>query len=84
LPSEALERQIAGLLDAMPGVRGLGEVQAHRFGPYLVVNLTILVDAALTIVEGDQVATRIEHALAENIPYLRRTYVHLHPALPAA
>jgi cation diffusion facilitator family transporter len=84
VPSEALERQIADLLGPMPGVLGIVEAQAHRFGPYLVVNLTVLVDATLTIAEGDRFATRIERTLEDRIPYLRRTYVHLHPAEPAA
>ncbi len=82
LPGKQLCKEICGLLAAVDGVQSVEEVHAHRFGPYLVVNITIGVDGALTVTEGDRIATRAEEALLENVEFMRRVYVHYHPALP--
>jgi divalent metal cation (Fe/Co/Zn/Cd) transporter len=55
------------------------EIQSHRFGPYLVVNLVIGIDGSLTVVEGDAIATQVEQTLYDNIDLLRRVHVHYHP-----
>ena len=80
VPSRALARQITSLLASVPGVETLEEVHAHRFGPYLVVNLTVGIDGCLTVVEGDCIATQVEDILYDSIDLLRRVYVHYHPA----
>ncbi len=82
VPGRALESQIVKLLSTMPGVLQIEEIQAHRFGPYLVVNVMIGVDGRLSVAEGDEIATGVEQMLYDNIPLLRRVYVHYHPARP--
>ncbi len=80
VPGQSLAQQIRQLLAAVPDVQQVEEVHAHRFGPYLVINLTICVDGALTVAEGDEIASRVEHALYEQVELVRRVYVHYHPA----
>lgn len=80
VPSRALAEHIAGLLKNLPNVRQLEELQAHRFGPHIVVNLTIGIDGSLTVKEGDQIASQVEERLTASIPNLRRVHVHYHPA----
>jgi cation diffusion facilitator family transporter len=80
VPSRELAVQISGLLKQTAGVGQLEEVQAHRFGPHLVVNLTIGIDGALTVTRGDAIASRVERLLYQSIPNLRRVHVHYHPA----
>ena len=80
VPSKELALQIADLLKEVAGVKQLEEVQAHRFGPHLVVNLTIGIDGALTVTKGDAIASRVERLLYESVPNLRRVHVHYHPA----
>lgn len=80
VPSKELAGQIADLLMDVPGVEQLHEVQAHRFGPHSVVNVTIGVDANLPVKEGDEIASKVEHLLIDKIPNLRRVHVHYHPA----
>lgn len=80
LPGRALTRQITELLTPIPGVRQIEEIHAHRFGPYLVVNVTIGVDGSLSVFEGDKIATQVERVLIERIEYMRRVHVHYHPA----
>lgn len=82
VPGQTLRRQITALLDPIPGVKRIEEVQAHRFGPYLVANVTIGIDGSLNVAEGDRIATQVEPTLIEHIEYMRRVHVHYHPATP--
>jgi cation diffusion facilitator family transporter len=80
LPGRALTQQITTLLAPISGIQQIEEIRAHRFGPYLVVNVTIGVDGSLSVAEGDRIATQVERALIEQIEYMRRVHVHYHPA----
>jgi len=80
VPGAELAQQIADLLLAVPGVQAVEEILAHRFGPYLVVNVTIGVDGVLSVAAGDAIASRVEQALYENVEFLRQVHVHYHPA----
>ena len=80
IPGQALAQQISELLDGIPGVQQVEEIHAHRFGPYLVANVTIGVDGSLSVAAGDEIATRVERILIEQIEYMRRVHVHYHPA----
>jgi cation diffusion facilitator family transporter len=80
VPSQALARRISELLSEMPDILQVEEVHAHRFGPYLVVNLTIGVDGCLTVSDGDRIATQAEALLRRHIEYLGRVHIHYHPA----
>ena len=81
VPGKELHQQIVSTLMAVPGVKQVEETQAHRFGPYVVVNVTIGIDGALSVAEGDQIATQVEHALYHKVDFLRRVHVHYHPAV---
>jgi cation diffusion facilitator family transporter len=83
VPGRELDQQIVELLRGVPGVEQVEETQAHRFGPYLVINLVIGIDGSLTVAEGDAIATQVERILYENIDLLRRVHVHYHPARDA-
>src|SRR5690349_7640280 len=80
VPSRELAEQISTLVRNLPGVQQLEEVQAHRFGPHLVVNLTIGINGSLTVKQGDWIATRVESILYDAIPNIRHIHVHYHPA----
>ncbi|HEY5903537.1 MAG TPA: cation diffusion facilitator family transporter [Anaerolineales bacterium] len=80
VPSRDLAERIAVLLKRVPGVQQLEELQAHRFGPHLILNLTIGIDGGMTVRMGDAIATKVEALLYESIPNLRRVHVHYHPA----
>jgi cation diffusion facilitator family transporter len=82
VPSRALARQITRLLDDLPEIQSVEEIHAHRFGPYLVVNVTIGVDGKLSVAQGDCIATEVEELLCDSIDLLRRVYVHYHPVSP--
>jgi cation diffusion facilitator family transporter len=80
VPGEMLERQTRALLGDLPGVRAVEEVQAHRFGPYLILNVTVGVDGATSVREGDRIASEVERLLSTGIALVQRVYVHYHPA----
>ncbi len=80
VPSDVLEQQAHAILKAVPGVLAVEEIFAHRFGPYLVLHVTVGVDGALRVAEGDRIATAVENELTNHIALVRRVYVHYHPA----
>lgn len=80
VPSRDLAEQISTLVRDVPGVLQLEELQAHRFGPHLVVNLTIGINGSLTVWQGDAIATEVEALLCKSIANLRHVHVHYHPA----
>jgi cation diffusion facilitator family transporter len=82
VPSQSLAREIHARLADIVAIRQIEEIHSHRFGPYLVVNLTIGLDGSLSIREGDEICTQIEERLYETMPEIRRVYVHYHPPRP--
>jgi len=80
VPGKALAGRITRLVQSIHGVEQIEEIHAHRFGPYLVVNVTIGVDGSISVSSGDSIASEVEQALYENVDLLRRVYVHYHPS----
>lgn len=80
IPTRTLAERIAVLLRDVHGMKQLEELQAHRFGPHIVLTLTIGIDGALSVYEGDRIASRVEETLLGSIPNVRRVHVHYHPA----
>ncbi len=80
VPSKELALQILILLKNVPAVQQLEELQAHRFGPHLVLNLTIGIKGTLSVKEGNSISSIVEEILMKNIPNVSRVHVHYHPA----
>lgn len=78
-PGESLRNQIKKLLDPLPQVLEIEEIHAHRFGPYLLMNITICIPGELSVSEGDRIATRVENTLKNEIQFIRNVHVHYHP-----
>ena len=79
---DGVEDSPGDVLAGVEGIKAVEEVHAHRFGPYLLINLTICIDGSLTVTRGDQIASEVEQILYDNINYLRRVHVHYHPGSP--
>jgi cation diffusion facilitator family transporter len=86
VPTADLRIKVEASVAGTPGILAVEEMQAHRFGPYIVLNLTIAVDGAMTVAEGDSISARLERALHREIDLLERVHVHYHPlsASPAS
>lgn len=80
VPSKELESQVRAVVTDITEIRTVEEVHAHRFGPYLVLNVQIGVDGSIPVAEGDAIASRVETLLHTRIPMVIRSYVHYHPA----
>jgi cation diffusion facilitator family transporter len=81
VPGKTLRHEVNGLLSQNQKIARVDEVHAHRFGPYLMINITICVDAEKTVAEGDRIATWVEQEVISNIPSVRRVHVHYHPCV---
>lgn len=79
VPGELLDKQIRKIASQVSGIKFIEEISAHRFGPYLVINITICVDGGMTVREGDLISTKIENQIYKQIDLVRRVYVHYHP-----
>jgi divalent metal cation (Fe/Co/Zn/Cd) transporter len=79
VPGKEISDQIHELLHGVEAVKAIEDIHAHRFGPYLVVNLTIGIDGDLTVRQGDQIANTVETTLVQGLEMLRKVYVHYHP-----
>lgn len=82
VPSRELAEQTCQLLKDVPGVLQLEEMQAHRFGPHIVVNLTIGVNGTISVHEGNQIAHQVEALVRKGLSNVSRVHVHYHPAKP--
>lgn len=82
VPSRELTEQTSQLLKKIPGVSQLEEMQAHRFGPHIVLNLTIGVDGNISVQEGNQIAHQAESLVCDELSNVRRVHVHYHPVKP--
>ena len=80
VPSLELAEKIQLVLKDVEGVEQLHEVHAHRFGPNMIVNITIGIDGSQSVAAGDAIATEAEQALYGAITHIRKLHVHYHPA----
>lgn len=79
VPGKALREQVNTLLEPSKDILLIEDIHAHRFGQYIVINLTIGVDGAISVFKGDSIASRVEKILMDNIDFLRNVHVHFHP-----
>jgi len=79
VPDKELSEQIRATLLDDASIRRIDEIHAHRFGPYLVANITICIDGSLSVARADLIATTAEKKLLERIDMLRKVYIHTHP-----
>lgn len=83
LPGKKLDEEIRTHLMTLDEVLDVEEIHGHRFGLYMVVNITIGIRPELTVAEGDRIATRVEELLIRDIDLIRRVFVHYHPVRAA-
>ncbi|MGC9529781.1 MAG: cation diffusion facilitator family transporter [Candidatus Bipolaricaulaceae bacterium] len=79
-PGQLLAGRISELVLGVAGVEELQEVHAHRFGPYLVLDVTLGLGADLSVAQADRIATQVEQSLIGGLELVRDVHVHVHPA----
>jgi cation diffusion facilitator family transporter len=83
LPGQKLTEEIRNKMRELDEVLDVEEIHGHRFGLFMVLNITIGVSPALTVAEGDRIATLVEDLLVRDIDFIRRVFVHYHPVQDA-
>ena len=78
-PGKQITTEIHAKLAGLDDVLDVEEIHGHRFGMYMVVNITIGISPELTVADGDSIATEVEKTLIDEIDYMRRVFVHYHP-----
>jgi len=81
VPGQTLKLEIEEILAPNQKIDAIDEVHAHRFGPYLTINITVCIDGNIKVVEGDKIATWVEETIMENISSVRYVHVHYHPTV---
>jgi cation diffusion facilitator family transporter len=79
VPGKELSEQIRGVLADESRILRIEEIHSHRFGPYLVANITICIDGSMSVTNADVIATDTEKKLCARIDMLRKVYIHTHP-----
>ena len=72
-------RVITGLAESVEGVRSIHRLRTRRMGAGWFVDLHALVDGALLVREGHDIATQIQHLLLEEGPAVVDVTVHIEP-----
>jgi cation diffusion facilitator family transporter len=80
VPSKKIDAHVRRIAAATEGVQRVDEVHAHRFGPYLVLNVAIAINGDLRVAHGEEIASTVEQQLYTQIENLGRVYIHVHPA----
>jgi len=81
VPGLTLKEEIEDLLASNEKIDTIGDIHAHRFGPFLTINITVCIDGNLKVVDGDKIATWVEQTIMENISSVRHVHVHYHPTI---
>jgi len=80
IPGKVLREKVESLIGTISEVKQIDDIHAHRFGQYLVINLTIGLDGNISVFEGDRISSIVEKTLLENIEFLQNVHVHFHPS----
>ena len=76
----ALVDQIEHELGHVDGIAGVEVVRVRWIGHELLAEVTITVDAALSVVDAHAIAEAAEHALVHEVPRLSGATIHVDPA----
>jgi cation diffusion facilitator family transporter len=78
----AIVGQIEHIVNHVPGVIGLGRVQARWAGRSLYVTVTAAADGSLPLSEGHAIAESIHHKILHEVPGVAQVDVHVDPWEP--
>ncbi len=80
MPDKDFTSKIEEIVLAHPQVYGISHIGVHKYGPSFVLNLTIEVDANLSLAQGDEICDHLEESLIKEFEdSLKKTNIHYHP-----
>jgi cation diffusion facilitator family transporter len=78
-PSPQMEQLVRTVASAMPGVIGLEKCNVRKVGFRYYVDLHVVVDGALTVRQGHNIAHDVEDSLLDKSPKIAEVLVHVEP-----
>ena len=73
------EEQIRKIAEKIDGVINLGELRTRKHGAMAYVDLTICVNKDLTVLEGHEIAHKIEKYIINEMKFVKGITVHVEP-----
>lgn len=65
------------------GVRGWHQLRGRRMGPYMILDVHIVVDPLLSVTVSHQIAEKVRRKVMERIPAVSEVLVHIDPSPPS-
>lgn len=78
--SEAEEKQILELLNAIPGIENVHNLRTRRIGNDIAVDLHAIMDGNMTLADAHDIATQAEKAIREKFGANSLVNIHMEPA----
>ena len=75
------EEQIRKIANETKGVMNLGELKTRKHGAMAYVDLTICVNKDLTVLEGHEIAHKIEKYIINEMKFVKGITVHVEPCI---
>jgi len=79
-PSRDMTERIRGAVAATPGVRDFHAFRARRLGGKVEMDLHVLVDPALSVRDGHDIASSVQQKVRDCCPEVLNVIVHVEPA----
>ncbi|MGX4601551.1 cation diffusion facilitator family transporter [Faecalimicrobium sp. JNUCC 81] len=78
---EEQSNQIIKIAENTEGVRKLGELKSRKHGAMAYIDLTICVDGKLTVIEGHDIAHKLEKRIINDMEFVKGITVHVEPCV---
>ncbi len=75
------ESQIISIANSTEGVLNIGELRTRKHGSMAYVDLTICVNKDLTVLEGHEIANKLEISILEELQIVKGITVHVEPCI---
>jgi len=79
LPDEESLSAIVVLAEQTVGVEHVHEIKGRRSGQYLIIDLTLDMDPAMTVKESHDIATAVKKIVFEHNPNIGDVMIHINP-----
>ena len=79
VPNTDKLNKIMSEVEEMGEINTVGDIKLRSYGPYLYVDINIVVDDELTVKEGHQIAVKVKKKLTNNYERVRDVMVHVDP-----
>lgn len=73
--------QIVSIANSTEGVLNIGELRTRKHGSMAYVDLTICVNKDLTVLEGHEIANKLEISILEELQIVKGITVHVEPCI---